>query len=248
MSELPVLWHLKPSHYNEKARWALDYKRIPHRRVNPPPGAHMLIALALTRRVATLPVLQLDGHAIGDSTRIIAALEERFPEPPLYPADPAERARALELEEFFDATLGPEVRRLGFWEFLRAREFLNEHAAELSAPRQAPLLRSPGFPVFVRVRYGVGERAAARALLQIRALTHLIEELLEGGDHLVGDHFTVADLTAAALLAPLLGPPGLPYRRPNVVLPAGEWVMRTYERYRGTSAEVDAARPTAAVA
>ena len=26
----PILYHLQVSHYNEKARWALDYKRIPH--------------------------------------------------------------------------------------------------------------------------------------------------------------------------------------------------------------------------
>ena len=28
----PVLWQLELSHYNEKVRWALDHKRIPHRR------------------------------------------------------------------------------------------------------------------------------------------------------------------------------------------------------------------------
>ena len=45
----PVLWHISVSHYNEKARWALDYKRIPHRRRGLPAGVHMLAALLLTR-------------------------------------------------------------------------------------------------------------------------------------------------------------------------------------------------------
>ena len=27
---VPVLWQLQVSHYVEKVRWALDYKRIPH--------------------------------------------------------------------------------------------------------------------------------------------------------------------------------------------------------------------------
>jgi glutathione S-transferase len=80
----------------------------------------------------------------------------------------------------------------------------------------------------------------------------LIAELFDGGDHLVGDRFTVADLAAAALVGPLLGPPQLPYRRPGAklpggleeiaadlrALPAGAWVMRTYERYRPESKEV----------
>ena len=57
-------------------------------------------------------MLVLDGEAIGDSTRIIEALERRYPEPPLYPADPEERRRALEIEDFFDEELGPHVRLL----------------------------------------------------------------------------------------------------------------------------------------
>ena len=45
----PVLWHIPISHYNEKVRWALAYKGIEHERKAPLPGAHQLIALALTR-------------------------------------------------------------------------------------------------------------------------------------------------------------------------------------------------------
>ncbi len=82
------LWQLELSHFNEKVRWALDYKRINHRRRSLLPGAHALITRRLTGDVGTTPVLDLDGRMIGDSTRIIAALEERWPEPPLYPPDP----------------------------------------------------------------------------------------------------------------------------------------------------------------
>ena len=31
----PVLWHFTVSHYNEKARWALDFKRVRHLRSFP---------------------------------------------------------------------------------------------------------------------------------------------------------------------------------------------------------------------
>ena len=37
-----------------------------------------------------------------------------------YPADPAERARALELEDFFDEQLAPAVRTFG-WYHARCR-------------------------------------------------------------------------------------------------------------------------------
>ena len=46
-----------------------------------------------------MPVL-LDGDAVvTDSTRILHHLEERFPDPPLFPAEPA---RAAEVEVFLD--------------------------------------------------------------------------------------------------------------------------------------------------
>ena len=69
----PVLYHLEISHYNEKARWALDYKNVPHIRKAPTPMLHTVRALTLTGK-PTLPVLKLNGKAIGDSTRIIEAL------------------------------------------------------------------------------------------------------------------------------------------------------------------------------
>lgn len=96
----PVLWHIPISHYSEKARWALAHKGVEHERRAVPGGLHMAVALALTRgKQKTFPVLELDGARIGDSTAIIAALERRFPESPLYPEDEAQRRRALELEE-----------------------------------------------------------------------------------------------------------------------------------------------------
>src|SRR5919198_578276 len=128
-----VLWHLSISHFSEKARWALAYKGVEHERRAPAPGPHMLIALWLTRGAhKTFPVLELDGRRIGDSTAIIAALEERFPDPPLYPADPDERRRALELEDWFDEQLGPYIRRFVFHEARRDREQFAELAAEVA--------------------------------------------------------------------------------------------------------------------
>ena len=102
-----VLWHIEVSHYNEKARWALDYKGIPYSSRVPMPGLHRVSALVATRgKHQRLPVVEIDGRRIGDSTAIIAALEEHTPEPPLYPADAEARRRALELEDWFDEELG----------------------------------------------------------------------------------------------------------------------------------------------
>src|SRR5919112_429566 len=73
----------------------------------------------------TVPVLEMNGRrAIGDSTKIIEEIERRWPQPPLYPADPAERSRALELEEYFDEQCGPDARRVLFNDTLAEPETL----------------------------------------------------------------------------------------------------------------------------
>ena len=66
----PLLWHIPLSHFSEKVRWALDYKRIAHRRQVL--GADYLIRAWRATGRGTLPILFLDGRAIGDSTHIIA--------------------------------------------------------------------------------------------------------------------------------------------------------------------------------
>src|SRR5436309_8840629 len=126
----PILWHIVISHYSEKARWALAYKGVEAERRATAPGMHMALALWLTRgRSVTLPLLELDGERFGDSTAIIAALERRFPSPPLYPVDPRERRAALELEAFYDEELGPAIRRLVFHELRSERDGYGELAA-----------------------------------------------------------------------------------------------------------------------
>lgn len=46
-----------------------------------------------------VPVMDVDGEVFADSSHILAELERRFPEPALYPSDPARRA---EVEVFVD--------------------------------------------------------------------------------------------------------------------------------------------------
>jgi glutathione S-transferase len=262
MSEAkPTLWQIDVSHFSEKARWALDYKRVPHGRRAAPPGMHIPIALWLTRGAhGTFPVLQLDGRAIGDSTAIVAALEERYPDRPLYPADPEQRRRALELEEFFDEELGPHVRLLAFHELLGEPDLLAELAAE-AVP--GPLSKAKGLVgsyarAYTSLRFGVSsDTAAATARLKIEAaIDRLDAELAAGdGDYLAGDDFSVADLTAAALFYPLVGPAEGPrgadtqtpaafesFREGLSDRPGYAWVEEMFRRHRAP-AQPATARP-----
>jgi glutathione S-transferase len=49
-----------------------------------------------------VPVAELDGEVIVDSPVILRVLEERVPDPPLWPADPARRAEADVFVDWFN--------------------------------------------------------------------------------------------------------------------------------------------------
>src|SRR5688572_1247131 len=209
----PVLWHIPVSHYNEKARWALGWKGIEHERRAPPPPANMIVSGVLTRGASkTFPLLQIDGRAIGDSTEIIAALEQHQPDPPLYPDDPEERRRALALEEFFDEELGPYIRLYAWHELLRDGGM--DAIAEATLPAAvrgfgpARVLAGTGAKIFVNLRYRVSDdERASEAKEKVLAAMDRLDAELGDNEYLVGDRFTVADLTAASLHAPLVLPP-----------------------------------------
>jgi glutathione S-transferase len=252
--ETPVLWHLKVSNYNEKARWALDYKGVPHIRRAAVPGGHAKVARRLSGE-STFPVLVLDGEAIGDSTRIIEALERGWPQPPLYPSDPAQRQRALELEDFFDEELGAYARLLALHCMLPDPELmLGAFTPDLQGGRRVaaramyPLIRRR-----VTADFAIDEDSVALAEGKCRAACERFRAELGSGGYLVGDRFSVADLTFAALVAPLVAPEQFPYPQPQRGHPrlagvrdlleehgAGEWTRAMYARHRGRSAEISA--------
>jgi glutathione S-transferase len=250
--DMPLLWHIPLSHYSEKARWALDYKRIAHhRRVLGPD--YLIRAWRATGR-GTLPILFLDARAIGDSTHIIAALEERYPEPPLYPGDATARQRALALEDYFDEQLGPALRAAIVTPLFRHDPDVALRVLTTGMPDKAyqtlrPLVRI--FPAYYRFRHRIRDAKLAADRASVNTALERIEQERQGRAYLVGDAFTVADLTAAAMLGVLLQPPqiqyplrvALPpylqdYRAALLQHPAAQWALGIYQLHRGGSAAV----------
>jgi glutathione S-transferase len=250
-AQKPVLWQIDISHYAEKARWALDHKQIDHVRRSALPGTHIPIALFLTRgEHPTIPVLQMDGRAIGDSTAIIAALEAKHLDRPLYPSTPEERLRALELEDWFDENLGPHARLLPFFELIQEPDLFAEVAAE-SVP--GPLGKvKPVVGAYARgytsLRWGANKSEDAEWAREaiVAAFDKLEAELEKGeGEFLVGDQLTVADVTAASLFYPIVVPPEGPldpalprppaldrFRESLSARPGYRWVEETFRRHR----------------
>ena len=248
----PVLWQFRFSHFNEKARWALDWKGIAHVRRSLLPGFHVPRVLWTTGQ-RSLPVLVLDRETIHDSTRIIERLERLRPEPALYPADAGARRRALALEDFFDEELGPHVRRALFYELLPETDFAAGAFTVGCGPGIRRLYRAlfPALRVVMNADLKIDAAGAARSREKVLAALERLEAELRPSGYLVGDGFSVADLTAAALLWPAVLPPEFPYPPPGPLpaavarwrdslasTPACRWAGEMYRRHRGVSAEV----------
>ena len=250
--DIPELWQFTGSHFNEKARWALDFKRVPHIRHSLIPGFHVPVVKRMTGKTH-VPVLKLNGVAISDSSRIIEALEAAYPDPALYPSDPAERRRAFELEDFFDEELGPYIRRWMFYLILPYPAFVRALFVSHASPaaQLAQRAMSPLIGVVMRRQMNINPASAEAARVKTLAAMDRMESELGPSGYLVGDRFTVADLTAAALLSPLVRPPEFPYKAslpiPEPVAkirdsvsnhPAFRWTLQIYRQHRGESAEV----------
>jgi glutathione S-transferase len=251
---VPRLLHFRVSHYNEKVRWALDYKRWPHRRKALVPGFHLAGVRLRTGQNKT-PVLEMSGQRLVGSAHIIEELERLRPDPPLYPEAQHDRKRALSLQSWFDDEVAPTVRRIFWSTYIDDAGACSRMATNgASGPARFafralfPLLR----PAF-RKNIGLDREKLEAARAALDGIFARLESEIGPKGYLIGDRFGLADLVAAAIMSAIVRPPQFSYPLPEP-LPeplvalreslAGrrgyQWVMETYARHRGPSAEVAA--------
>ena len=171
-----------------------------------------------------MPALVDGDYQLSDSSAIIHYLEAKYPEPELIPADPRERGRVIWFDEFADTLLFA----------CGAKIFFNKVVAPRFLGREGDL-----------------DIAEAAERDELPPLLDYLEGVIPESGYLVGDAFTVADLTAAAMFAALLELPeiqypvrvALPnyhreYRDSLAEHPAARWIAEIYRRHRGRSAEI----------
>ena len=235
------------SPYNEKARWALDWKGLQPRVANLMPGPHLPRLRKLTGQAKT-PVLRLDGNYVCGSAAIVAALEELQPEPRLIPQEPALRAQALEIQRLFDEDFGPPMRGAVLAAIIPHARYTASLFSEGQSAAQRVLYRL----VFPLARGLIRKGNAIETPQQVQAgidATQLAFDYVVAhagpAGYLAGDSFTVADLTAASFLAAAVDPPNSTMERPKPhppglsawlerwrSHPGRQWVLDMYARHR----------------
>jgi len=249
----PRLVTIGPSHYCEKARWALERAGIEYDEEAHVPIFHYAASLGRHGQ-RTTPLLVTPHGTLRDSTDVLRHADKFVDASErLFPMDQPLLDEVVALEDLFDRKLGPATRRLAYFHVIDdARAMREMFGARVPASERA-LLRV-ALPVVVAVlRRGLridaeGARKSEERLLQV--FDEVETKIADGRRFLVGDRFSAADLTFAALAAPVLAPPAYGWPLPGLderslarralvdrfrSRPAGRFALGLYERERRRS-------------
>lgn len=243
------------SHYNERARWALQRYGVRFVEHGYLPLFHFVgvatrVGLGGGRadrassRFSTPALVTDDGDRIRDSGQIVHYASDRFStaETTLYPE--GQRAEIEALERKAHDHIGPHVRRIVYFHLLTDTPLLLRLVRESVGRLQAGAFRvlRPLMVLALRRAVGIDEPRALRSQQRLQEVVAELDERLAGDrQHLVGERFTAADLTVASLLAPVLFPEQYGSPLPEVeALPRG--LRELVEQMRATSIGAHAMR------
>ena len=188
-------WEISP--FCGKVRRILALKGVAFRTVDYN-GLKAAMAARLSR-AGKLPVLDWDGKRVQDSSDIARFLEERVPEPSIYPKDPLEKARAAVFEDWADESL--------YWYevyFRFADEEARERAVDLLCAGRPRVERALFAKIAVRQltkkleAQGIARLGRDRVEEGFFAQLANLETLLEPTGWLVGSAQSIADIAVAS--------------------------------------------------
>jgi glutathione S-transferase len=239
------------SHYCEKARWALDRAGVGYVEQSYPPILHYVATLPRFGQ-RTTPILVTPHGALRDSTSIVRHADQFLNEPDrLFPSHADELAEVERLVELFDKKLGPATRRIAYFYLLDdVTAFTRTALAKSGALERAAFrLSRPAVAKTIRLGLNIDRAGADKSKERLEAIFDEADaKLVRGGPYLLGSRLTAADLTFAALAAPLLVPAQYAWPLPAFEetpaafraiaeryrsRPAGAFALRFYAEQRG---------------
>jgi glutathione S-transferase len=206
------LYQFELSQFSEKVRLVLDYKRLAYRKIDVVPGVGQIDIFRLSGQTK-LPVLKDGNTVIADSTAIALYLDKTYPDRPIIPTTPQQKANCLLLEQWADSSIGIKGRSI----LLESLKSTNLRTSIL--PAGTPdivknLIGSIPTEAIDLLGLGMGltpdvtKAAKAEMHRSIESICLLLAQ--NSGAYLTGDTPTLADLTVAGLSLVLKIPEG-PY-------------------------------------
>lgn len=264
MPSTMTLYSFAASQSSEKVRWTLDAAHLRYREQRLTPFLHYAGPQRIGGSLGvSLPTLQADGELVQDSTQILEWLERRRAPFALIPQEAEARAEVMRHEARFDH-IGMHVVRLMYATLLKDSDLVRRLWSLDAGFVQSRVLRT-AFPLIRAVfQRGLGMEPAlvehSRKVVE-RALNELGRVVASGRIYLAGEHLSVADITAASRLAPLVCPnehlvfSDPEYRdamRPLLEAwhdhPGANWVREMYRLHRHPQSAKRSSAPPQAVA
>jgi glutathione S-transferase len=180
----------------------------------------------------TVPALKIDGARVQGSRQIARELERLRPEPPLFPADPEQRAAVEEAERFGDEELQAPMRQLLWWAIKRDKEPLRSYSEGAKLGLPISLAMKTAAPIVaLSARFNEADDDHARAALaSLPAMLERIDDWIAAGV-LNGERLNAADFQIAPSLGLAMTMDDL---RPAIESrPAGALARRVVPNYPG---------------
>jgi glutathione S-transferase len=187
------------SHPSQAVRKMLDLKGVEYELVDVLPMNQRVHLRLAGFRGGTVPALKLEGRKIQGSREISKELDARWPEPPLFPEDPAERARVENAERWGEEEFQPVPRRVFRFAVANVPEIRRwaVRSQGLPAPSVVAAAMQPGIAYYARTVEADGRRATEAG---VRADLAALPAMFDRVDRLLADDALTVDPPNAATL------------------------------------------------
>lgn len=192
-------------------RLMLEHKGVEYETLTLMPGAHAFIMLALGFETMGVPAVRIDGRRVQGTRWIARALDEEFPDRPLFPADPTKR-RAVQDVERWGEGFQNATRRIFYSAARRDRSVFSS----VMVVERASLMRAVlpiAAPMIIRVASGAHRASDAHAREDLELLPKRLDQIdawikagLLNGPELNAADFQIAPNLSGLLLAEDLAP------------------------------------------
>jgi len=222
-----TLYVIPGSHACRSGMLMLEHKRVPYRRVDIVTLLHPVVSrllgfdaggetrsaggrrtfgLRLGDRLGTVPALAADGDRISTNRAIARYLDDHHPHPPLFPVEPARRAKVEHAEAWANETLQMAARRILGAAVVRdpaafSRSAANGRLGYLLYRRR--LTRRLIVPRILRAVFVAGEDPARDPVAELPAMLDRLDAWIADGV-LGGEELNAADFMVAPSLALIL--------------------------------------------
>jgi glutathione S-transferase len=156
-------------------RLLLEHKGLDYKFVKLPPAAHAPTMLLLGFDTMSVPALKIDGVRVQGTRWMARALDELYPENPLFPADPVMR-RAVQHAERWGEELQNATRRIFYCAARRDRAAFMSVLGTGRGPVRRTMMRMMA-PVIIKLATGVHRASDAAGHEDIELLPERMDQI-----------------------------------------------------------------------